>query len=202
MDAGRGPQATYGEGRRELMARAIAAEAKRDTLESYHHYEVASAAFQIGIVLASATVITGMVVLAYLAGRARTGRTGVHGDRLLRAARRAFVLRARVYARVRRTSPPFTCRVWPVDEGRVVAGAETRRCRPDRPAPGRAESPAARRPRQMTSPCRSRPGRGPRAMAPGVRVSAGAIALTVTPWGPSSVASARVSPIMPPLLAM
>jgi hypothetical protein len=58
----------YGEGRRELMARAIAAEAKRDTaLEKYHHYEVASAAFQIGIVLASATVITGMLLLAYLA---------------------------------------------------------------------------------------------------------------------------------------
>jgi hypothetical protein len=59
----------YGEGRRELMALAAAAEAKRDTaLERYHHYEVASAAFQIGIVLASATVITGMIVLSYLAG--------------------------------------------------------------------------------------------------------------------------------------
>jgi len=59
----------YGEGRRELMARAIAAEKKRDTaMEKYHHYEVASAAFQIGIVLASATVITGMEVLSYLAG--------------------------------------------------------------------------------------------------------------------------------------
>jgi hypothetical protein len=59
----------YGEGRRELMARAIAAEARRDTaLERYHHYEVASAAFQIGIVLASATVITGMLLLSYLAG--------------------------------------------------------------------------------------------------------------------------------------
>src|SRR5262249_51274762 len=59
----------YGEGRDELMARALAAEAKRDTaLERYHHYEVASAAFQIGIVLASATVITGMVLLAYIAG--------------------------------------------------------------------------------------------------------------------------------------
>ena len=58
----------YGEGRRELMARAIAAEARRDTaLEKYHHYEVASAAFQIGIVLASATVITGMIALTYLA---------------------------------------------------------------------------------------------------------------------------------------
>lgn len=59
----------YGEGRDELMARALAAEAKRDTaLERYHHYEVASAAFQIGIVLASATVITGMVLLSYIAG--------------------------------------------------------------------------------------------------------------------------------------
>ena len=58
----------YGEGRRELMARAIAAERKRDTaMERYHHYEVASAAFQIGIVLASATVITGMIVLTWLA---------------------------------------------------------------------------------------------------------------------------------------
>jgi len=57
------------EGRRELMARAKKAEEKRDTsLAKYHHYEVASAAFQIGIVLASATVITGMVILSYLAG--------------------------------------------------------------------------------------------------------------------------------------
>ena len=31
----------------------------------YHNYEFASAAFQIGIVLASAAVITGMVALAY-----------------------------------------------------------------------------------------------------------------------------------------
>jgi Domain of unknown function (DUF4337) len=59
----------YGEGRRELSALATAAEAKRDTaLARYHHYEVASAAFQIGIVLASATVITGMIALSYLAG--------------------------------------------------------------------------------------------------------------------------------------
>jgi hypothetical protein len=55
------------EGRKQLMARAKAAEAKRDiALAKYHHYEVASAAFQIGIVLASATVITGMLVLSYL----------------------------------------------------------------------------------------------------------------------------------------
>jgi hypothetical protein len=58
----------YGEGRRELMALALAAERKRDTaMERYHHYEVASAAFQIGIVLASATVITGMLLLTWLA---------------------------------------------------------------------------------------------------------------------------------------
>ena len=58
----------YGEGRRELMALALAAEKKRDTaMERYHHYEVASAAFQIGIVLASATVITGMILLAWIA---------------------------------------------------------------------------------------------------------------------------------------
>ena len=45
------------------------AEHKRDlALARYHHYEVASAAFQIGIVLASAAVITGMIVLAYIAG--------------------------------------------------------------------------------------------------------------------------------------
>lgn len=56
------------EGRRQLAARAGAAEKKRDNaLAKYHHYEVASAAFQIGIVLASATVITGMMALAWLA---------------------------------------------------------------------------------------------------------------------------------------
>jgi hypothetical protein len=56
------------EGTVELAERAKAAEQKRDTaMARYHHYEVASAAFQIGIVLASATVITGMIVLTWLA---------------------------------------------------------------------------------------------------------------------------------------
>ena len=56
------------EGTVELAQRAKAAEKKRDmALARYHHYEVASAAFQIGIVLASATVITGMIVLTWLA---------------------------------------------------------------------------------------------------------------------------------------
>jgi hypothetical protein len=55
------------EGRKQLMARAKQAEDKRDlALARYHHYEVASAAFQIAIVLASATVITGMLVLTWL----------------------------------------------------------------------------------------------------------------------------------------
>ena len=57
-----------GEGTVELSRRALEEQVKRDTaLARYHHYEVASAAFQIGIVLASATVITGMVMLSYLA---------------------------------------------------------------------------------------------------------------------------------------
>jgi len=56
------------EGTVELMQRAKEQEHLRDTaLARYHHYEVASAAFQIGIVLASATVITGMVALTFLA---------------------------------------------------------------------------------------------------------------------------------------
>jgi hypothetical protein len=57
------------EGRRELSARAKKAEQKSKlNMEKYHHYELASAAFQIGIVLASATVITGMIILSYAAG--------------------------------------------------------------------------------------------------------------------------------------
>lgn len=56
------------EGAVELGERAKAAERKRDTaLAKYHHYEVASAAFQIAIVLASATVITGMIALTWTA---------------------------------------------------------------------------------------------------------------------------------------
>ena len=57
------------EGRKQLSARAQEAEHKRDlAMARYHHYEIASAAHQIGIVLASASVITGMIVLAWLAG--------------------------------------------------------------------------------------------------------------------------------------
>jgi hypothetical protein len=57
------------EGRKELVERAKEAEETRDlSMAKYHHYELASAAFQIGIVLASAAVITGMLALAWLAG--------------------------------------------------------------------------------------------------------------------------------------
>jgi len=57
------------EGSVELMERAKEAEHKRDTaMARYHHYEVASAAFQIGIVLASSAVITGMIALVWLSG--------------------------------------------------------------------------------------------------------------------------------------
>jgi hypothetical protein len=58
-----------GEGRKELAARAKEAEDKRDlAMAKYHHYELGSAAFQVGIVLASAAVITGTLALAWLAG--------------------------------------------------------------------------------------------------------------------------------------
>lgn len=56
-----------GEGTIELARRAVEEQNKRDdALAKYHHYEVASAAFQIAIVLASATVITGMLLLTYV----------------------------------------------------------------------------------------------------------------------------------------
>src|SRR5262245_19000373 len=55
------------EGRKELAERAKAAEAKRDrALAAYHHYEVASAAVQIAIVLASAAIITGALALVWI----------------------------------------------------------------------------------------------------------------------------------------
>jgi hypothetical protein len=63
-----------GEGRKELASRAKEVEAGRDlAMARYHHYELASAAFQIGIVLASAAVITEVVGLAYFAGLVGAG---------------------------------------------------------------------------------------------------------------------------------
>jgi hypothetical protein len=65
-----------GEGTRELSKRAIEMQKDRDLhLNKYHNFEFASAAFQIGIVLASAAVITGIVALAY--GAVGVGLLGV-----------------------------------------------------------------------------------------------------------------------------
>jgi hypothetical protein len=56
-----------GEGRDELMARAKEAEKKRDrAMAAYHQYELASAAVQIAIVLASAAIVTTAMVLAWI----------------------------------------------------------------------------------------------------------------------------------------
>lgn len=58
-----------GEGRKELAERAREEERSRDlAMARYHHYELASAAFQIGIVLASAAIITSMIGLAWISG--------------------------------------------------------------------------------------------------------------------------------------
>jgi hypothetical protein len=58
-----------GEGTEQLSEKAKEAEHQRDEATAkYHHFELASAAFQIGIVLASATIITGMLPLAWVAG--------------------------------------------------------------------------------------------------------------------------------------
>ena len=57
------------EGSEQLSERAKHAEEERDLAQAkYHHYEIASAAFQIGIVLASATIITGILALAWISG--------------------------------------------------------------------------------------------------------------------------------------
>ncbi|MBR0695440.1 DUF4337 domain-containing protein [Bradyrhizobium lablabi] len=58
-----------GEGSEQLAERAKHAEHERDEATAkYHHFELASAAFQIAIVLASATIITGILALAWVSG--------------------------------------------------------------------------------------------------------------------------------------
>src|SRR6516225_3700662 len=58
-----------GEGTEQLADKAKHAEEERDLATAkYHHFELASAAFQIGIVLASATIITGIFTLAWISG--------------------------------------------------------------------------------------------------------------------------------------
>ena len=62
-------EAETNEGSEQLSERAKHAEEERDLAEAkYHHFELASAAFQIGIVLASATIITGIVTMAWISG--------------------------------------------------------------------------------------------------------------------------------------
>lgn len=66
------------EGRKELAERATEEQTRRDlSLEKYHHYELASAAFQIGIVLCSAAVITGIIALVWFAGLLGVAGLGV-----------------------------------------------------------------------------------------------------------------------------
>jgi hypothetical protein len=56
-------------GRKQLTEKARFSEEQRETaLARYHNFEFGSAAFQIGIVLASATIITGIAALAWIAG--------------------------------------------------------------------------------------------------------------------------------------
>jgi hypothetical protein len=58
-----------GEGTEQLSERARHAEEERSIASAkYHHFELASAAFQIAIVLASATIITGIFALAWISG--------------------------------------------------------------------------------------------------------------------------------------
>jgi hypothetical protein len=58
-----------GEGRKELAERAKKAEVRRDrAMAAYHHYELASAAVQIAIVMASASIIVAMNALVWVSG--------------------------------------------------------------------------------------------------------------------------------------
>ena len=58
-----------GEGRKELVARAKEAETLRDKYGRKHvRFEFATGAFQIAIVLASASIITGMMALLWASG--------------------------------------------------------------------------------------------------------------------------------------
>jgi len=58
-----------GEGQDQLSERAKHAEEERDEATAkYHHFELGSAAFQIAIVLASASIITSIIALAWVSG--------------------------------------------------------------------------------------------------------------------------------------
>ena len=81
------------EGRKQLAERAKQAEENRElALARYHQYEFASAAFQIGIVLASAEVITGIAALGWLSGLLGVLGAWLHGAWPVGAACGAFGL--------------------------------------------------------------------------------------------------------------
>ena len=69
-----------GEGRKELAARAKASEAEREIQKAKGDiFDVSSALLQIGIVLASAAIITGAVALSWFAGLLGFVGTGLMG---------------------------------------------------------------------------------------------------------------------------
>ncbi len=75
------------EGSEQLSERAKHAEEERDlALAKYHHFELASGAFQIAIVLASATIITGIDRAGLDFRAADADRHRIYGARHLRAA--------------------------------------------------------------------------------------------------------------------
>ena len=96
--------------------------------------------------------------------------------------------------------PPIHVQRLPGDEGGIVAGQERHRADQvlrhldplDRLGLGDAAN---------SSSIDLKAGRGARASVPGERVRPGAMALTVMPSAARSVASARVKPTTPPLLA-
>lgn len=58
-----------GEGRKELAARAVAAQKLGDVANhKYHNLEISSGVLQVAIVLASSSIITNVMLLAWLAG--------------------------------------------------------------------------------------------------------------------------------------
>jgi hypothetical protein len=64
-----GSELETGEGSEQLSARATHAQQERELATvRYHHFELGSAAFQTAIVLASATIITGILALAWISG--------------------------------------------------------------------------------------------------------------------------------------
>ena len=103
-----------GEGTEQLAARSKHADANVDhATAKYHHFEIASAAFQISIVLASATIITGIAALAWVSGiltLAGIAITALGLDALLRC----------ICIEAGKTPSPPTARVADCGEGNFV----------------------------------------------------------------------------------